>query len=93
MSECGIDGPPGQETDSTRAHTRANDKWAQRATHRPKEKVGGPTRWPANHPGRPMAQWALPTQTFDVAAPDWMYRSVSRGSAADGASLGRGSLL
>ena len=47
MSECGIDGPPEQETDSTRAHTYANDKWAQEGTRGPKGKVGGATARPA----------------------------------------------
>ena len=43
MSECGIDGLPEQETNSTRAHTHANDKWAQEGTRGPKGKVGGAT--------------------------------------------------
>ena len=27
-SEYGVEGPPEQETDMTKANTRANDKWA-----------------------------------------------------------------
>ena len=48
MSEYGIDGPPEQDTNSTRANTRANDKWAQEGTHGPKGEVGGPTGRPAD---------------------------------------------
>ena len=44
MTEHGLEGPPEQETDMPKANTRANDKWAQDVSHRPKEKVGGPTR-------------------------------------------------
>ena len=44
----GIDGPPEQETNSKRANTRANDKWAQEGTHGPKGEVGGPTGRPAD---------------------------------------------
>ena len=43
MSEYGVEGPPEQETDMTKANTRANDKWAQEGTHGPKWKVRGPT--------------------------------------------------
>ena len=43
MSEYGIDGPPEQETNSTKAITRANDKWAQEGTRGQKGEVGGPT--------------------------------------------------
>ena len=50
MSEYGVEGPPEQETDMTKAKTSANDKWAQEGTHGPKEKVGGPTRRPADQP-------------------------------------------
>ena len=70
MSEHGLEGPPEQETDKPEANTSAIDKWALEETHRPKWKVGGPTGRPADHPGRPTAQWAPPTQTFDVVAPD-----------------------
>ena len=52
MSEHGLERPPEQETDIPEANTRANDKWAQEETHKPKEKVGGPTGWPTDHPGR-----------------------------------------
>jgi len=48
MSEYGVEGPPEQETDSIKAKTRANDKWAQQETHGPKGKVGGPTGRPAD---------------------------------------------
>ena len=66
MSECGIDGPPEQETSSTRANTRANDKWAQEATRGPMGKVGGATAKPADllvgrptgRPTRPMGPTA-----------------------------------
>ena len=50
MSEYGVEGPPEQEADMTKANTCANDKWAQHETHRPKGKVGGPTGWPADLP-------------------------------------------
>ena len=43
MSEYGVEGPPEQETNSTKANTHANDKWAQEGTHGPKWKVRGPT--------------------------------------------------
>ena len=48
MSEYGIDGPPEQETNSTRANARANDKWAQEGTRGPKGEVGRPTGRPAD---------------------------------------------
>ena len=60
VSRHGLEGPPEQETDMPKANTRANDKWAQDVTHRPKEKVGGPTRWSADHPGWPTSPWAPP---------------------------------
>ena len=47
-----IKGPPEQETDTTKANTRAYDKWAQGGTHGPKGKVGGSTGRPADLPGR-----------------------------------------
>ena len=53
MSEYGVEGPPEQETDIIKAKTHANDKWAQQGTHGPKEKVGGPTRRPADLPVGP----------------------------------------
>ena len=46
MSEYGVEGPPEQETDSIKAKTRANDKWAQQGTHGQKGKVGAPTGRP-----------------------------------------------
>ena len=62
MSEYGIDGPPEQETNSTRANTRANDKRVQEATCGPKGKVGGATARPADLlVGRP-GPWAPPPQ-------------------------------
>ena len=66
VSECGIDGPPEQETNRTRAHTHANDKWAQEGTRGPKGKVGGATARPAkadqsHGPHRlNFAMWYLP---------------------------------
>ena len=48
MSEYGVEGPPEQETNITKANTRANDKWAQEETHGPKGKVGGLTGRPAD---------------------------------------------
>ena len=48
VSEYGMEGPLEQQTNSTKANTRANDKWAQEGTHGPKWKVGGPTGRPAN---------------------------------------------
>ena len=53
MSEYGVEGPPEQETNITKANTRANDKWAQEETHGPKGKVGGPTGRPADLPMGP----------------------------------------
>ena len=53
VSEYGVEGPPGQETDIIKANTRANDKWAQEGTHGPKGKVGGPTGRPTCLVGRP----------------------------------------
>ena len=93
MSEYGVEGPPEQETDMTKANTHANDKWAQDRTHGPKGKVGGPTGRPADLPGRPTCPWAPPTQTCHVEEAYWMPTSVWIGSAADEAPLGRGSLL
>ena len=61
MSEHGLEGPPEQETDIPEANTHAIDKWAQEEIHRPKGKVGGPTGWPVDHPGRPSSLWAPPT--------------------------------
>ena len=60
MSEYGLEGSPEQETDIPEDNTRANDKWAKEETHRPKEKVGGPTGGSANPPGRPNSPWAPP---------------------------------
>ena len=60
MSEHGLEGPPEQETDIPEANTRAIDKWAQEVTHRPKGKVGGPTRGSADLPSRPNSLWAPP---------------------------------
>ena len=37
-----------KKTSSTRANTRANDKWAQEGTRGPKGEVGGPTGRPAD---------------------------------------------
>ena len=61
VSEYGIDGPPEQETNSTRANTHSNDKWAQEGTHGLK----GGGRWahweagrPAGRPTRPMGPTA-----------------------------------
>ena len=48
VSEYGVEGPPEQETDTIKAKTRVNDKWAQQGTHGPKGKVGGPTGRPAD---------------------------------------------
>ena len=53
MSEYGVEGPPEQETNSIKAKTRANDKWAQQGTHGTKEKVGGPIGRPADLPVGP----------------------------------------
>ena len=53
MSEYEVEGPPKQETDMTKANTRANDKWAQEGTHGPKGKVGGSTGRPAELPVGP----------------------------------------
>ena len=53
MSKQGIEGTPEQETNSSKANTRANDKWAQEGTHGPKGKVGGPTGRPADLPVGP----------------------------------------
>ena len=61
VSEYVVEGPPEQETDVTKANTRANDKWAHDETHGPKGKVGGPTRRLADQPGRPTCPWAPPT--------------------------------
>ena len=65
MSEFGVEGPPEQETDMTKANTRANDKWAQEGTHGPKWKVGGPNRRPADllvgRPARGSHQFKLDT--------------------------------
>ena len=60
MSEYGVEGPPEQETDMTKANTRANDKCPQEGTHGPKGKVGGPTGRPADLPGRPTYPCSLP---------------------------------
>ena len=93
VSECGIDGPPEQETDRTRAHSRANDKWDQEGTCGPKGKVGGATARPADLlVGRP-GPWAPLPQLRHVALPCCLLRSVCPRSAVDGAPLGRGSLL
>ena len=35
MSEYGVEGPPEQETDMTKANTRASDKWAHWEAGRP----------------------------------------------------------
>ena len=48
MSEYGLEGPPEQETNITKANTRANNKWVQEGTHGPKGMVGGPTGRPAD---------------------------------------------
>ena len=48
LSEYGMEGPLEQQTNSTKANTRANDKWAQEGTHGPKGKVVGPTGRPAD---------------------------------------------
>ena len=48
MSEYGVEGPPEQENNNTKANTRANDKWAQEGTDGPKRKIGGPTGRPAD---------------------------------------------
>ena len=48
MSEYGVEGPLEQETNITRANTRANDKWALQGTHGPKGKVGGSTGRPTD---------------------------------------------
>ena len=53
MSEYGVEGPPEQETNITKANTRANNKWAEEGTHGPKGKVGGPTGRPADLPVGP----------------------------------------
>ena len=58
VSEYGMEGPLEQQTNSTKANTRANDKWAQEGTHGPKCKVGGPlgsrpTCWSADLPMGP----------------------------------------
>ena len=60
MSKHGLEGPSEQKTNTTEANPRAIDNWAQKVTHRPKEKVGGPTRWSADHPGWPTSPWAPP---------------------------------
>ena len=56
----GSDGPPEKKTNINRVKTHTIDKWAPRAAHRTKGKVGGPTRWPADHPGRPTSPRAPP---------------------------------
>ena len=53
----------------------------------------GATRWPVDHPGRLMAQWAPPPSTGHVEAWHWLTRSVHRGIAAEEAPLGPGFLL
>ena len=93
MSEYGIDGPPEQETNSTRANTHSNDKWAQEGTHRPKGEVGGPTGRPADllvgrqahGPHRlNFAMWRLPVAPlgrFGVlrpVAPSYKYKRGGR---------------
>ena len=64
VSEYGIEGPPKQETNSTRANTHANDKWAQEGTHGTKGEVGGPTGRSADQAHGPhrlnFTTWRLP---------------------------------
>ena len=82
MLEYGVEGPPEQETDMTKANTRANDKWAQEATRGPKGKVGGATARPADLlVGRP-GPWAPPPQLCHVVLPHWLPMSVLQRRAA-----------
>ena len=60
VSKHELEALPEQETNTPKANPRAIDKWAQEVTHRPKGKVGGPTRRPADQPGRPSSPWAPP---------------------------------
>ena len=52
----GLEGLLEKKTNMNRVKTHTIDKWAPRVAHRTKGKVGGPTGWPADHPGRPTAQ-------------------------------------
>ena len=70
MSEYGMEGPLEQETNSTKANTRANDKWAQKGIHGPKWKVGGPTGRPADLPVGPT------TFRFHVEVSHWLLMAV-----------------
>jgi len=83
VSECGIDGPPEQETDRTRAHTRANDKWAQEGTRGPKGKVGGATARPADLLVGRLGPWAPPPQLCHVVPPCCLLKSVLQRWAAN----------
>ena len=70
MSKQGIEGPPEHETNSSKANTRANDKWAQEGTHGPKGEVGGPTGRPADLPVGPTAF------RFHVEVSYWLVMAV-----------------
>ena len=73
MSEYGVEGPPKQETDMTKANTHANDKWAQEGTHGTKGEVGRP------------GPWAPPPQLYHMAPPYCSSMSVC--GAASGGSI------
>ena len=57
---------------------------------------GGPTKQETDIPEAKTSannKWAPPPQVCHVELAHWMYRSVLGGTPADGAPLGRGSLL
>ena len=70
MLEHGLEGPPEQETDISKANTHAIDKWAQEVTYKPKCKVSGPTGGSADLTVGPTAF------RFHVEVADWLLMSV-----------------